>query len=471
MEDKLANLPSFDCENVPTMELRQKWNEYKKSFKYVASAMPKKKNKKQLRDIFLAVAGRSLQRVYESIPDANTDLWEYEEGQEPNPLETMFRELDGYFAPKQHDTLKRYTYWSLKPNLGEGLDKFLLRAQMEANQCDFGESDRASKEIALIDKMISLAPIELRRKLLEKQDLDLDMLTKMVNSHLSLNTQNEAFNASTTLSGTALGSNNLGPTSVNKVRDVARFPSQGNKAECSRCGMKGHDGNEMRCPARGKRCDNCNMLNHFAKKCQTSVEKRHSRPSVPRYQQPLTKKPRRFKSNTVAQVEDIGREPDIEEEEAFVYAVGDTHEEDIFCLVGGVIIEMMVDSGSRYNLMGDRSWEYLKRNGVEVIEEGQSNKDFFPYGSGSALKVVCKFKATLNIVGCPESKQSEEEFFVIEEGRKALLGRETAMRVGVLEIRMPSGLKAPVEVQQVADKTATPFPKIKGKRKFSCSIL
>lgn len=67
--------------------------------------MPKRNSSKKLREMFVAVARRPWQRVYESIPDANTDLWKHEEGQEPDPFETMLKELDGFFAPKQHDTL------------------------------------------------------------------------------------------------------------------------------------------------------------------------------------------------------------------------------------------------------------------------------------------------------------------------------------------------------------------------------
>lgn len=183
MEDQLFKIPPFECETVPLSELRQAWFDFKKQFEYAAEAVSKK-NRKKLKSIFLAVGGRQLQRVYESLPTHDVDATEDED-----EFSTVIRRLDAYFSPKRHDTFERYSFWNLQPSAGETLDKFLLRAKTMANKCQFGSTERESKDAAVIDKVVMLAPPDLRRKILEKSNINLDDLTKLVNSHLSIQQQ------------------------------------------------------------------------------------------------------------------------------------------------------------------------------------------------------------------------------------------------------------------------------------------
>lgn len=178
MEEQLFKIAPFEFEDIPSSELRQKWFDYKKQFTYVISALSKKKRKK-LKSIFLAVAGRQLQRIYENLPQQDPV-----ENAEPGyDFKLLIDQLDDFFAPKQHDLLERYTFGCLIPQEGETLDKFLLRCKMEANKCHFGSTPAESREIAIIDKVVKLAPPELRRKILEKSTMNMDEITKIVNSH------------------------------------------------------------------------------------------------------------------------------------------------------------------------------------------------------------------------------------------------------------------------------------------------
>lgn len=211
MEEQLFKLPPFECESVPITELRNKWFDYKKQFEYIAAALGRKK-KKKLKNIFLAVAVRELQRVYESLSEDNQGISEEEEDE----FDRMIRRLDNYFAPKQHDTFERHTFWTQKPVVGETLDKFLLRAKVMANKCRFGSSEKESRDAADIDKIVMLAPPELRRKILEKPNINLDDLTTLVNTHLSV--QHQIRDLGQHVSGTGtLQLANRANTFVNKI--------------------------------------------------------------------------------------------------------------------------------------------------------------------------------------------------------------------------------------------------------------
>lgn len=59
---------------------------------------------------------------------------------------------------------------------GENLGKFLLRCRAQAKKCSFGNNESEARDINLKDKLIDMwAPVELRRKLLERE-LPLDQV-------------------------------------------------------------------------------------------------------------------------------------------------------------------------------------------------------------------------------------------------------------------------------------------------------
>lgn len=230
MDDQLLKIPPFECDSIPLSEIRQKWYDYKRQFEYVAKAIGKKK-KKKLKDIFLAVGGRQLQKVYESLPGCSGDAGD--------DLETTIKKLDEYFAPKRHDTFERYSFWSLSPQQDETLDKFLLRAKTQASKCQFGATEQDSKEAAVVDKIVMLAPPDLRRKILEKSTINLDELTKLVNSHLSVQQQVRELGQSGNNPRNTIETHRNSGTPVYKISSVPDY-RRGNKASAS--GESGYHG-------------------------------------------------------------------------------------------------------------------------------------------------------------------------------------------------------------------------------------
>ncbi len=54
------------------------------------------------------------------------------------------------------------------------------------------------------------------------------------------------------------------------VQRVDRGPRESGHKSCSNCGSPKHATRDQSCPAQGKRCRNCNKLNHFARCCRSS---------------------------------------------------------------------------------------------------------------------------------------------------------------------------------------------------------
>ena len=94
---------------------------------------------------------------------------------------------------------------------------------------------------------------------------------------------------------------------------------------------------------------------------------------------------------------------------------------------------MIIDSGASCNVIGRNVWEYLKGNKVKCVSS-KASKKLYSYGSHQPLQVAGTFIAEVSV---GERVLSGVEFVVIENKGQALLGRETAIALGVLSLGTP----------------------------------
>lgn len=87
----------------------------------------------------------------------------------------------------------------------------------------------------------------------------------------------------------------------------------------------------------------------------------------------------------------------------------------ILCKVGGVPIEMIIDSGSKCNILKDETWNHLKASNVTVFNQVKKpNKIFMPYGSTKPLDVLGCFDAEIDV----NNNIVKATFYVIKNGTK-----------------------------------------------------
>lgn len=116
------------------------------------------------------------------------------------------------------------------------------------------------------------------------------------------------------------------------------------------------------------------------------------------------------------------------------------------CVIGGVNLDMIIDSGSKSNIIDDKTWKKLKGQKIQVkSQEKNSNKIFRSYANNNPLEVLGSFKALLQI----KDKSEWATFYVIKNGLKCLLGKDTAIAMGVLKIGL--------DINSITE----PFPKLK----------
>ncbi|KAG7300079.1 hypothetical protein JYU34_015614 [Plutella xylostella] len=105
------------------------------------------------------------------------------------------------------------------------------------------------------------------------------------------------------------------------------------------------------------------------------------------------------------------------------------------CIVGGVETKMLVDSGCKQNLITEETWNKLKMHNVQVFNQIKNpNINFMSYGSDKPLEVKGSFEATIKVGNNSENAT----FYVIIKGTKNLLGKTTAVALGILRIGLDS---------------------------------
>lgn len=103
---------------------------------------------------------------------------------------------------------------------------------------------------------------------------------------------------------------------------------------------------------------------------------------------------------------------------------------EVSCKIGGVTVDALIDSGSRYNLMSQAHWEQLKAMEVVVSDQHKETEKVFKAYGGHVLPVLGAFKARRELPG----KIETADFYVIRGDGKLLIGHETATLMSVLKI-------------------------------------
>ena len=126
---------------------------------------------------------------------------------------------------------------------------------------------------------------------------------------------------------------------------------------------------------------------------------------------------------------------------------------DLEFIVGGVVIGMIIDSGSDVNIISEIDWEQMKRKGIKITNAtvGGTEKILKGYASKVAMQIKGSFNSKIEI-----GKNIEDAvFYVIKDGQQSLLGRVTSEKLKVLKVGMINAI----------GKEDRKLPKIKGIQK------
>ncbi|XP_056642618.1 uncharacterized protein LOC130449008 [Diorhabda sublineata] len=273
---------------------------------------------KKRKATLLYFGGLSLQEIFYNLPGANADVPD-ENGRDI--FEIAITKLDEYFSPKQSKVYERHLFRLLKQESGEKYEKFLVRLRHQVVKCQF-----QAVEEQLIDQITEkCASVDLRKKILAAGEvITLDQIILEANTLETIERQLSGFNEKP--SPSSLQTLNAVYTKRKQRTTISR--------DCSRCGST--EAVHNNCPAINITCHKCKFRGHFAKCCKST---RTFAPSNKLNKGPSRKKFRLGQSDT-NNVDNISRTAEAE------YVFHLDSDDTVDCEVGGVKVEMLIDSGS-----------------------------------------------------------------------------------------------------------------------------
>ncbi len=316
--------------------------------------------------------------------------------------------------PQVNAAFARQAFHTLNQKTGETIQQFATRLRQAPKDCGF----QADTDNQIRDAILSKCTSDyVRRKLLEEGP------TLTLARSVELASQCERIEEQ--MSVISLRPDTGTVNQVVQKRDKREKGSKGytrNKhaerkyekvdRKYYRCGHKDHLSRDQTCPARGQVCHICNGKDHFSKMCHT-------------------KNPKKNRVNNV-------------EEAEYAFLVQEkTMSEKLTVLVGGVKLRLLIDSGATNNVIDEDTWEDPKQNRVKFKSYiPETERKLYSYSSNQPLTVKGAFLCEVII----SNRTEQAEFIVIRGKGEPLLGRETAIKLGVLKIG--ADISAMIELKQ-----------------------
>ncbi|XP_055711553.1 uncharacterized protein K02A2.6-like [Phlebotomus papatasi] len=444
--EKFLNFPPFKCQGLPEHTLREQWVEWKRAFdNYIVTIGITDPTK--MKSTLLTLGGIELQRVFYRIRGADVSA-DPELGIDPYKI--AVQKLDAYFTPKRHDSYERHMFWTLKPRPEETLHQRAMRVIEQADKCDFGDSKEASRSAAIIDKIMMLVPDDLRKKMLARNNLTVESVLRIVITYQTVEGQMKDFSDSKDDAG----------TDVNAIKGLK--PWKSGLSKCFRCGRQHNFSRQEDCPAFGKECNKCHKMNHFAAECKSREnQKKNLKRKNDDSRKDNHNDAKDSSDNKKRRIRVVEDDKNEDSENSFIFNIGEG-DEYVWCKIGGVLVEMLIDSGSTHNVLDEKTWEYLKKNGVRITNATtQCDQKLKAYGQDSHLHILGGFDAAVSVDDNGTEYEAYANFLVVKNGSQPLLGKTTAKELNLLILGLPSTRDTNLNVIPMENKK-TPFPKIKG---------
>ncbi|XP_071485625.1 uncharacterized protein [Diadema antillarum] len=379
--------------------LSQRWEQYIKRFEGAMVGFnittPKRK-----RALHLHYRGELLQNVFDTLPDTGTE----------NDYEKARDALKAHFVPQKNIVYETILFRRLTQQPDENVAQFCTQLRKEIEKCQFADVERE-----LLTQIITgCRSGQMRRRALEKQ-ISLKELLDLARSIELSQERADGVKADTSSKVHRVStqhkkkrSNHTGIQSGSGKTTVRQKQKQGDKAtrkkkseQCGHCGYAYPHSGE--CHAKGKRCNTCNKLNHFASVCRSGKP-------VQYIDSDDNAEPHSADSTNPRSSVDFAQD--------YVFSVSMnkplTHVD-----INRIPCSMIIDTGCSRNIIDENTFKKLN------MKLRKTSIKLFPYGASKPLTVLGTFTG---LIETPR-KTTVADICVVQGSAGCLLGLSTAQEL------------------------------------------
>lgn len=252
MENSVKLPPNFD---IRAPSAASEWRFWKCLFEdYLVSVGQDEAKDKIKLSLLRNMMGPESTKVIMSLKLSKEDCQVYDK---------VMKAIDSYVNPKYNEVFERFKFNERKQQCNESFENYYTSLRQLISTCNYDTSKTESLEDQLLrDRIVQgLQDKLLQESLLRIEGLTLDKVTNICRASEISKIQVKEMNPMLEIDTVKHRNNNFKRQSLNKKT----YGKNDNKFQCRRC-QQLHGPRE--CPAFGKKCSKCGILNHFAVSCR-----------------------------------------------------------------------------------------------------------------------------------------------------------------------------------------------------------
>ena len=190
---------------------------------------------------------------------------------EKQPFKDLWRAMEDSFAKVCNITYNRFVFYSRKQQKGESVEGFYGRLIELAESCNLGSEETTLIRDAFILNMLDHEKELLKETVEPPKALEIAIQMEMgAQNQQKINQNLMSGNTSVNFINNSVRNRNANGPSIK--RDFTRYPTVPQNYQytsvCTDRGLRWSLNHRQICPANGKKCNNCGIMGHFARKCR-----------------------------------------------------------------------------------------------------------------------------------------------------------------------------------------------------------
>ena len=423
-----APTPFLQSPGEPTIP----WGIWEKTFDNYLNAigLDTSTNEARCRALLIACLGTEGQRILYTFDQTSITT-----------LSEVKDTLKKYFGKVTSKWSERVKFSERKQKCSESIESYISDLRQMSSKCNFQSVKDPLKEALLGQFIVGVNNPRVREKLLLEDDakLDFDKAVQIAKEYERVSLDSDVFSRSQSQS------DDRQVYLVHKSRQEERPKKEENtysKTKCFRCGDYRHLASSSNCPARQKKCRNCDKIGHLAKCCRTRQERSSSRSSTQRGYKRNDKR-----TGSVHEIDDLCV-INTEIHSLFSDTVCTVNNKvTVLFEVDGKELTGLIDTGASSNVIP----LYVVR---EIKKEDEIKACRTKLSTFSGEPIPVKGRINLKCKATEEDQLHELEFIVTESGSSVLLGLDAIRKTEFVQKALKTAIseKKASCIRQVTSK-------------------